>query len=88
MTVYTEADLRQNLERVLDEAQSQGGVRIRRGGQEFTLCPAAPLRSQLDVGGVVLNPPPTADEIVAAVRDGRDRDYSWIAPAASDAEEK
>ena len=46
--------------------------RIKRSdGQEFIVRPAA--RSPLDVGSVTIDPPLTADEIVAAVRAGRER---------------
>ena len=52
--------------------RTQGEVRIKGvDGQEFMVRPVN--RSPLDVGKVELNPPLTADEIVRAVREGRER---------------
>ena len=74
MTVYTDADLRQRSDDVLEEARSQGEVRIKRGdGQEFILRAAQDQRSPLDVVGVKIDPPLTIDEIVTAIHEGRDR---------------
>jgi hypothetical protein len=72
MTVYTDADLKQRPETVLDDAKAQGEVRIKRdNGQEFVLRPAENSRSPLDVPGVKTDL--TADEIVRFVREGRER---------------
>lgn len=72
MRVYTYSEARQKLAALLDEARRKGGVRIRRrDGQEFMLQPIEPDGSPLDVEGLELNW--TRDEIVAAVREGRER---------------
>jgi hypothetical protein len=72
MNVYTFSQARQNFASVLDEALSQGGVRIRRrDGSEFELAPVRSSASPLDVQGVKLTL--SASEIVAAVREGRER---------------
>lgn len=74
MTVFTDADARGKLDDVLAEARTSGEVRIRlSNGEEFILRPAKGGRSPLDVGSITLDPPITADEIVAAVRAGRER---------------
>lgn len=72
MNVYTFSQARQNFASVLDEAQSRGGVRIRRrDGSEFEIAPIRSTASPLDVRGVELAL--SANEIVAAVREGRER---------------
>lgn len=72
MKVFTYSEARQNLASVLDIAQQDGAVMIRRrGGQSFVLRPDFPQRSPLDVEGVDLGV--TTDEIVATVREGRER---------------
>jgi hypothetical protein len=77
MTTYTDTDLRQRPDAVLNDAQNQGEVRIKRGdGKEFVLRPAEADRSGLDVPGIKTNI--TTEEIVAAVRQGRERDYPHL----------
>jgi hypothetical protein len=72
MTVFTTAEAEKQLARLLEQARSQGEVRIREAnGQEFVVRPA-PI-SPLDVGHVDVNPPVTTEEIVRAVREGRER---------------
>ena len=72
MRVYTYSEARQKLAALLDEARRKGAVRIRRrDGQEFVLRPIEPDGSPLDVEG--LNLDWSRDEIVAAVREGRER---------------
>lgn len=72
MTVYTFSAARQRLAALLEEAQQQGGVRIkRRDGTEFDVSPVRPRRSPLDVEGVPLGL--RADEIVSALREVRSR---------------
>jgi len=57
---------------LLDEAWKKGAVRIRRrDGQEFVLQPVESEGSPLDVEGLRLDW--TREEIVAAVREGRER---------------
>lgn len=69
---YSEA--RQNLAYVLDQAETDGEVRIiRKNGKAFVIKPEKPARSPLDVPGVKLSI--TADEIVKIVREGRERGY-------------
>jgi hypothetical protein len=72
MTVYTDKEAGQELAAVLEEARRAGAVRIRRqDGQEFILRPLTPSASPLDIKSLGLDISP--DEIVRAVREGRDR---------------
>ena len=72
MTVYTYSEARQRLSSVLDEAERDGSVRIRRrDGREFDLVLVERSTSPLDVEGAGLDL--TADEILAAIREGRER---------------
>jgi PHD/YefM family antitoxin component YafN of YafNO toxin-antitoxin module len=72
MKVYTYSEARQKLAKLLNEARQEGAVRIRRrDGQEFVLSPAPEMGSPLDVEGLELDW--TREEIVAAVREGRER---------------
>ena len=72
MKVFTYSEARKNLASVLDIAQQDGAVIIRRrGGQSFVLRPDARRRSPLEVEGLDLGV--TTDEIVATVREGRER---------------
>ena len=73
MNVYTCSEARQRLSSVLDEAEREGAVRIRRrDGREFELLPVEQAASPFDVEGAGLDL--TAEEIVAAVREVRTRD--------------
>lgn len=72
MKVYTFSEAQQNLAFLLDEAQRDGAVQIRRrDGQTFIIRPEPSSGSPLDVEGVDLNV--TTEEIVAFVRAGRER---------------
>ena len=72
MRVYTYSEARQNLASLLDIAQRDGAVRIRRkDGQSFVLQPEVRSGSPLDVEPVKINV--TADEIVRIVREGREQ---------------
>jgi prevent-host-death family protein len=72
MRVYTYSEARQNLASVLETAQRDGAVRIRRrNGQTFVLQPETARTSPLDVEGVDLDV--TTDEIVTMIREGRER---------------
>ena len=72
MKVYTYSEARQNLSSVLEVAQQEGAVRIRRrDGQSFLLQPDSSGASPLDVEGVDLGV--TTDEIVSMIREGRER---------------
>ena len=72
MRVYTYSEARQNLASLLDIAQRDGAVRIRRkDGQSFVLQPEVRRGSPLDVKPVKINV--TTDEIVRIVREGRER---------------
>lgn len=74
MTVYTFSEARQNLASVLEQAKRDGAVQIkRRDGSTFTIMPAQTQGSPLDVGYVDLAL--TQDEIVRAVREGRERQH-------------
>jgi len=72
MTTFSTAEAEKQLLKLLEQARIQGEVRIKRAdGQEFVVRPAG--RSPLDVGQIEVNPPLTADEIISAVREGRER---------------
>jgi antitoxin Phd len=72
MTVYTYSEARQRLAALLEQAAKGAEVRIRRkDGRVFVIKPAATTESPLDVASVALDV--TTDEIVAYVREGRDR---------------
>lgn len=72
MRVYAYPEARQNLAALLDAAQRDGTVRIRRrDGRSNVVQPAPDARSPLDVEGVDLNL--TTYEIVTLVREGRER---------------
>lgn len=73
MNVYTFSEARQNLATVLDEAQAEGAVRIkRRDGSEFEIAPVRRKKSPLDVQGVDVGL--SAEEIVSMLRESRERD--------------
>jgi hypothetical protein len=70
MKEYTYSEARQRLADLLDLAQREGGVRIRRrDGSLFMISQIAEMRSPLDVPGVDL--PMTRDEILDVIREGR-----------------
>ena len=72
MTTFTDVQLVEQLPAVLERASAEGEVRIRRpDGTEFLLRPAS--RSPLDVGYITPRQPVSTADIVAAVRDVRDR---------------
>lgn len=72
MRVYTYSEARQNLADLLDRAGDEGEVRIRRrDGSEYVIQPHRRGGSPLDVSSV--NAEVSADEIVSAVREGRER---------------
>lgn len=72
MRVYTYSEARQNFASVLETAQKDGAVRIRRkDGRSFVVQPESSGASPLDVEGVDLGV--TTDEIVNMVREGRGR---------------
>jgi prevent-host-death family protein len=72
MKVYTYSEARQRLARVLDDAQREGTVQIRRrGGELFVLQPARGSRSPLDVRGVKANlRPGELLDIMREIREG------------------
>lgn len=72
MKVYTYSEARQSLASLLDVAQQEGAVRIRRrDGRSFVLQPESSEASPLDVEGVDLGV--TTNEIVSMIREGRER---------------
>ena len=72
MKVYTFSEARQNFASVLDRAQREGAVRItRRDGRAFTIQPVKEVPSPLGVKSAALKL--RRKEIVAAVREGRER---------------
>ena len=72
MKVFTYSEARQNLASLLDTAENDGAVVIRRrNGQRFVLRPEDSMVSPLDVEGVDLDV--TTREIVDLIREGRER---------------
>ncbi len=72
MRVYTYSEARQNFASLLETAQKDGAVRIRRkDGSSFVVQPESSGASPLDVEGVDLGV--TTDEIVNMIREGRER---------------
>jgi antitoxin Phd len=72
MTMFTDQQAVRQMDTVLDAARRQGEVRIKAAdGQEFSLRPVLRGKSPLDIPGVDLRL--SAQDIVQAVRDGRDR---------------
>ncbi len=70
MQTYTETQ--ENLSVLLERALDEGEVRIKRtNGQVFILKPEIAKRSALDITGIDLDV--TTKEIVAFVREGRER---------------
>lgn len=73
MTTFTDAQARQQLDDLLRIARSQGEARIRTpDGQEYAVRPLRTNDSPFDIAGVPLGL--TRDEIVAFVREGRDKE--------------
>ena len=72
MKVYTYSEARQNLASLLDTAQRDGAVKIRRrDGRMYVLTPEPSGGSPMDVEAVDLGF--TSREIVDIVREGRER---------------
>jgi len=73
MKEYTYSEARQRLADLLDEAQQEGTVRIRRrDGRVFVLQPAEVEDSPLNIQGIRLNI--TTKEIIDIIREGREQD--------------
>jgi len=72
MTVYSYSNARQNLAKVLEEAEEKGEVILkRRDGRTFVIRPVPPLGSPMDVPAIKTNL--STEEIIAFVREGRDK---------------
>jgi hypothetical protein len=72
MTVYSTAEVRENLDALLEEARQAGQILIKReDGQIFVVRPEPQDRSPLDVPGVDLGL--SRSDIVRFVREGRER---------------
>lgn len=72
MRAYTYSEARQNLASLLEIAQRDGSVRIRRkDGRSFVLQPETTAASPLDVEGVDIGV--GSAEIVEVIREGRER---------------
>ena len=72
MQVYTYSEARQKLAFVLEQAENTGKVLIRRkDGRTFALVPERNLASPLDVPSIKAKI--TTQEIVDAIREGRER---------------
>jgi len=75
MQVFTYSEARQKFAKVLELAESAGKVLIRRkDGRTFSLVPEKILSSPLDVPSIQADI--STPEIVAIVRQGRERDIS------------
>lgn len=71
MRAYTYSEARQKLATLLEVAQRDGGVRIRRkDGQSFVLRPEVRKGSPLDVEPIKVEV--TTDEIIDIIRQGRE----------------
>ena len=74
MKSYTVSEARQNFAAVLEDAWREGAVRIyRRSGQSFVLQPEPRTGSPLDVEGVTPAQPVTREDILAAIKESRER---------------
>jgi hypothetical protein len=74
MMVYTYSEARRKLASLLDQAISEGEVRIRRrDGQSFVIRPERREGSPLDVEGIDLGI--TTAEILGFVQEGRRTEY-------------
>ncbi len=72
MQVYTYSEARQKLALLLEQAENSGKVMIRRkDGRTFSLTPEKMASSPLDVPTIQAQI--TTEEIVALVREGRER---------------
>jgi hypothetical protein len=72
MMVYTYSEARRKLASLLDQAVSEGEVRIkRRDGQSFVIRPEKKETSPLDVEGIDLDV--TTDEVLEFIQEGRTR---------------
>ena len=72
MQVYTYSEARQKLAKVLEQAESNGKVLIRRkDGRTFALVPEKTVSSPLDVPSIKADI--ATQEIVDIVREGRER---------------
>jgi len=72
VTIYTYSEARQKLASVLNQAQSDGEVLIKRkDGSLFVVKPISPSQSPLNVEGIDLNM--SAEEIVDILREVRSR---------------
>jgi hypothetical protein len=81
MKVYTYSEARQNLASLLEQADEEGEVRIKRkDGQIYVIKPQPRTTSPLDIEGVDIDVDTV--EIVALIREGRERlDGGWTATA-------
>jgi hypothetical protein len=72
MRVYTYSEARQNLASLLEKADQEGEVRIKRkDGQIYVIKPQPRTASPLDIEGVNIDI--NTAEIVAIIREGRER---------------
>jgi hypothetical protein len=72
MQIYTYSEVRQNLAKILENAERTGKVLIqRKDGRTFALVPENTSSSPLDVPTIKANI--TTQEIVDIVREGRER---------------
>lgn len=71
MLVFTYSEARKKLAEVLDLAREDEVIIKRRNGETFSITEVRRKASPLDVCGVTIGV--TTSELVAAVRDGRER---------------
>jgi len=75
MREYSFTEARQHFASILEEAKKEGVVCVKkRDGEAFYIKPVTPKQSLLDVVGVDLGV--TSSEIIEAIREGREREYS------------
>ena len=76
MREYSFTEARQHFASILEEAKKEGAVCVKkRNGEAFYIKPVTPKQSPLDVQGIDLGV--TSSEIVDAIREGREKEYSY-----------
>lgn len=75
MKVYTYSDARQKFSSVLESAQKEGKVLIRRrDGRMFSVCPEQSTKSPFDVKGI--NSSVTTADILETLRESREEPFA------------
>jgi len=75
MKEYSFTEERQHFSSILDEAEREGIVCVRKkDGESFYIKTATSKKSPFDIKGIDLSI--TASDVVDAIREGREREYS------------